>query len=46
MKYTSFIELPDEVTQYRILVAKNDIQKKNLLFNSDGKLLRENITFK
>ena len=40
------IELPDDVMQYRILVAKNDIQKKNLLFNSDGRLLRDNITIK
>lgn len=46
MKYISFIELPDDETQYRILVAKNDIQKKNLLFNSNGKLLKDNITLK
>jgi hypothetical protein len=38
------IELPDDVMQYRLQVAKNDVQKKNLLFNSDGKLLRDNIT--
>ena len=38
------IELPDDVIQYRLQVAKSDIQKKNLLFNSDGKLLRDNIT--
>jgi hypothetical protein len=38
------IELPDDVMQYRLQVSKNDIQKKNLLFNSDGKLLRDNIT--
>lgn len=38
------IELPDNVMQYRLQVAKNDLQKKNLLFNSDGKLLRDNIT--
>ena len=46
MKYAYFIELPDEETQYSIQVAKNDIQKKNLLFNSDGKLLKDNITLK
>jgi hypothetical protein len=39
------IELPDEVIQFRLQVSKNDIQKKNLLFNSDGKLLKDNITF-
>jgi putative PepSY-like beta-lactamase-inhibitor len=38
------IELPDDVMQYRLQVSKSDIQKKNLLFNSDGKLLRDNIT--
>jgi hypothetical protein len=38
------IELPDDVMQYRLQVTKSDIQKKNLLFNSDGKLLRDNIT--
>jgi hypothetical protein len=38
------IELPDDVMQYRLEVSKSDIQKKNLLFNSDGKLLKDNIT--
>jgi hypothetical protein len=38
------IELPDNITQYRIQVAKSDIQKKNLLFSSDGRLLKDNIT--
>jgi hypothetical protein len=40
------IQLPEDATQYRILVAKSDIQKKNLLFNNDGKLLKDNITLK
>ncbi|MBS1946134.1 MAG: PepSY-like domain-containing protein [Bacteroidetes bacterium] len=40
------VELPDEVIQYRIHIAKNDIQKKNLLFTSEGQLLKDNITFK
>jgi hypothetical protein len=38
------IELPDDAMQYRLQVSKSDIQKKNLLFNSDGKLLKDNIT--
>ncbi len=38
------ISLPDEQTNYRILVKKSDIQKKNLLFNNEGKLLKDNIT--
>jgi len=46
LKYVYTIELPDNEIQYRLQVAKNDIQKKNLLFNSDGKLLKDNITLK
>jgi hypothetical protein len=46
MKYAYFIELPDEETQYRIQVAKNEIQKKNLLFSNEGQLLKDNITLK
>lgn len=38
------IELPDDVIQYRVSVAKSDIQKKNLLFNSEGRLLKDKIT--
>ena len=38
------IELPDDVTQYRVHVAKSDIQQKNLLFNDKGKLLKDNLT--
>ncbi|HTN07461.1 PepSY-like domain-containing protein [Agriterribacter sp.] len=38
------IELPDDVKQYRIRVAKSDIQQKNLLFNEKGKLLKDNLT--
>lgn len=38
------IELPDDAVQYKVQVEKNDIQRKNLLFSSDGKLLKDNIT--
>lgn len=38
------IELPKDVVQYRVHAVKSDIQKKNLLFNSEGKLLKDNIT--
>lgn len=38
------IELPGDKVEYRLEVAKNDIQKKNLVFNSKGKLLRDKIT--
>jgi len=36
--------LPGEVTQYNIVVYKNDIQRKNLLFSSAGQLLKDNAT--
>jgi hypothetical protein len=36
--------LPGNVTQYQILIARNDIQKKNLLFNSNGQLLSDGNT--
>ena len=38
------IELPGDKVQYRVLVVKSDLQKKNLLFNSEGRLLKDNIT--
>lgn len=38
------IELPDDVKQYRVRVAKSDIQQKNLLFNEKGRLLKDNLT--
>jgi len=46
LKNTWLIQLPDDAIQYRILVAKSDLQKKNLFFNSEGKLLKDNITLK
>ncbi|MCC7525669.1 MAG: PepSY-like domain-containing protein [Chitinophagaceae bacterium] len=38
------IDLPDEVKQYRVRVAKSEIQHKNLIFNANGKLLKDNLT--
>lgn len=38
------IELPGDKFQYRLLVVKSDLQKKNLVFNSEGRLLKDNIT--
>jgi hypothetical protein len=34
--------LPGEVTQYAVQVQKSSLQKKNLLFNSKGRLIKEN----
>lgn len=38
------IELPGNKVQYRVQAVKSDIQKKNLLFSSEGRLLKDNIT--
>ncbi|MFT3981682.1 MAG: PepSY-like domain-containing protein [Ferruginibacter sp.] len=35
---------PGDVIQYRVKVDKNDVQKKYLFFNTEGKLLRDAIT--
>jgi len=34
--------LPGDVTQYAIQIEKSSLQKKNLLFNSKGRLIKEN----
>ena len=39
------VEMPDDKTHYRIEVAKSDLQKRNLFFNSKGRLLRDKVTF-
>jgi hypothetical protein len=36
--------LPGNVVQYQLLVAKSDLIKKNLLFSSEGQLLKDNKT--
>ena len=41
---TKVLYLPGGSEQYRIRVRKNDVQKKYLYFNKDGRLLREAIT--
>ena len=38
------LDLPNDSTQYRILVRKSDLEKKYLFFNSTGRLLRESLT--
>lgn len=43
-KEVSFLYIPGGTEQYRILVKKNDLQKKYLFFNTKGRLLREAIT--
>jgi hypothetical protein len=38
------IELADGAIHYRIEAIKNDVRKKNLYFNSEGRLLKDRIT--
>ena len=38
------IQIPGEKIQYRLQIEKNDIQKKNLLFSSEGRLISDKIT--
>ncbi|THU33425.1 hypothetical protein FAM09_25070 [Niastella caeni] len=37
------IAMKEEKTQYRVEIEKNDIQKKHLFFDPNGRLLRDNI---
>ncbi len=41
---TKIVYYPGDITQYRLKVEKNDLQKKYLYFNTEGKLLRDSIT--
>jgi hypothetical protein len=41
---TKVVFYPGNVTQYRIRAEKNDVEKKYLFFNENGKLLRDAIT--
>src|SRR5690606_35679409 len=38
------IELPGEKIQYRILVPSGDIKKRNLYFNSKGRMVKDKLT--
>ncbi|SMO67387.1 PepSY-like domain-containing protein [Solitalea koreensis] len=41
---TEKVESPEYSLLYKVYVAKNDIQKKNLFFTKDGRLFKENLT--
>ena len=41
---TAVLYLPGGSEQYRVLVKKNDVQKKYLFFNTEGRLLRTAVT--
>jgi hypothetical protein len=40
------IEKPREQTEYRILSSRSDLENKNLLFNREGRLLKDNISLR
>lgn len=44
VKETSIIYLPSGGIQYRIKIQKNDLQKKYLFFDKNGRLLRDSVT--
>lgn len=44
MKSVYKIELADGTTQYRIETELNELRKKNLVFNSEGRMLKDRIT--
>ena len=41
---TVIVYLPGDVQQYRLKVEKNDLQKKYLFFNNEGRLVRDALT--
>jgi hypothetical protein len=44
MSRVTKIELPGDEINYRIEVAKGDIKKRNLYFNSEGRMLKDKLT--
>ena len=45
IREVTILETPENKSQYKITVAKNNINKKDLLFNADGQLVKDNFTF-
>jgi hypothetical protein len=44
VKYASEIKLPGDSVNYKMIVAKSNVEKMNLTFNEKGKLLRDSRT--
>jgi hypothetical protein len=44
VKETSIIYLPDGSERFRVRISKNDLQKKYLFFDKNGRLIRDSIT--
>jgi len=45
IKSVAFVQMPRKNNQYKITVAKNELNKKDLLFSPDGQLLKDSFTF-
>ncbi len=45
IKEVTIVGTPGNKAQYKITVAKKNLNKKDLLFNVDGKLVKDNLTF-
>ena len=45
IKEVTITETPESKAQFKITVSKNNLNKKDLLFNTDGQLVKENFTF-
>lgn len=41
---TKIVYYPGDVTRYRLKVEKNEVQKKYLFFNGNGRLVKESVT--
>ncbi|MBO9571864.1 MAG: PepSY-like domain-containing protein, partial [Chitinophagaceae bacterium] len=39
-----YLEYPENEINYRVEVGKGDIKKRNLYFNSDGRLIKDKMT--
>jgi hypothetical protein len=44
IKEVTIVETSENKNQYKITVAKNNLNKKDLLFNTDGQLVKDNFT--
>lgn len=44
LDHVFLVNLPGNVTQYKLQVEKSAIQKRNLIFNKRGRLVSDNIT--
>lgn len=45
IKEVTITETPEYKAQFKITVSKNNLNKKDLLYNTNGQLVKENFTF-